>query len=86
MAELNFNAAHFVPMQPEEEMTDYAVWVELCQRMEREVGEARLKWREAVFERDRVISELKEKANALRLKCMELEARPKPPAPKKTKE
>lgn len=86
MAELNFNAAHFIPMQPEEKMSDYAVWVELCQRMDCEVSEARLKWREAVLERNRVMGELKEKVDSLRLKCVELEARPKPPAPKKTKE
>ena len=86
MAELNFNAEDFVPLQPEDKVSDYAVWVELCQRMDREVAQARLDWREAVLERDRITSQLKEKANRLKIRCMELEARQKPSIPKRPKE
>lgn len=83
MAELNFNAELYFPSQPGEQLCEYSVWVELCKRMDRESAEARIAWRVAVQERDRVYNELKEKTDSLRLKCMELEARKKPLPPKK---
>lgn len=83
MAELNFNATLYHPMQPEDEVSDYEVWLELCKRLDQELLQARFEWRQAVHERDKVFSELKAKTDALRLRCAELEARPKPPSPKK---
>lgn len=83
MAELNFNATLYHPMQPEDELSDYAVWCDLCKRMDRELAEARLIWRESVQRRDRVYRQLKNESDELRLVAMKLEARQKPPAPKK---
>lgn len=83
MAELDFNAAHYFPIQPGEEPNEYSVWIELCKRMDREVAEARIQWRASVQERDRIYKELKEKSDVLRSKCMQLEARQKPLPPKK---
>ena len=83
MAELNFNANLYLPMQPEDEMSEYAVWLELCKRMDKELADARLAWRESVNERDRVYCEMKTRSEDLRMMCMILDARQKPPAPKK---
>lgn len=85
MAELNFNAALYIPMQPEDKMSDYAVWMELCKRMNRELAEARLEWRASIIERDRIYDEMTARSNKLRQRCMELEVQQKPPAPKKEK-
>ena len=84
MAELNFNASHFTPMQPAEELSDYAGWMELCRRMDREAADARLEWRAAVAERDRINRQLKDRVEELRQQCKDLENRPKPPSPKRT--
>lgn len=83
MAELNFNATLYIPMQPEDKMSDYAVWKELCTRMDKELADARLAWRACVQERDRLYREMKERSDELRLQCAELERRPKPPAPQR---
>lgn len=84
MAELNFNATLYIPMQPEDELSDYEVWRELCRRMDNELAEARLVWRDCVNHRDRVFQEMKEQTDALRRRCVELERRKKPPAPKRS--
>lgn len=83
MAELNFNAMLYSPMQPEDDVSDYAVWLELCKRMDQEVADARMRWRISVQERDQLYRQMKQKTEELRQKCIELETRQKPPAPKK---
>lgn len=82
MVELNFNATIHIPMQPEEQPNDYAVWKEICSRMDREVIKARLAWRESVQKRDHTYRLMKEASDQLRFRCEQLEARQKPPFPR----
>lgn len=86
MAELDFNAKLYAPMQPEDQVSDYVVWREICVRMDRELALARMAWRQSVQERDTIYRAMKERSDELRLYCNELEMRPKPPAPRKTNE
>lgn len=83
MVELKFNAELYEPLQPGEEISEYEAWKELCRRMDKELADARLEWREAVFERDQIYREMKEKTDRLRLRCVQLEAQKKPPVPKR---
>lgn len=82
MAELNFNAELYRPLQPDETITDYALWLEICKRMDMEVAIAKAEWRQAVAERDQLLSEMKERTSALRNCYMQLETRIKPIRPK----
>lgn len=83
MAELNFNAARYKPAQPEDELTDYAVWIELCQRMDYEAIEARNMWRKAIRERDEHQAAAKIVIDNLKDLCMYFESRQKPQQPPK---
>lgn len=83
MAELNFNAALYHPMQPEDEPSEYVVWLELCKRMDMELTEARNQWRISVRDRDETFAAMKAHTDRMRDRYKKLEARPKPPAPKK---
>lgn len=86
MAELNFNAVHYKPLQPDEQVSDYVVWKEICKRMDDELAEARQAWRDSVRERDEIYRAMKDRSDELRRICGELEARPKPLAPFKQSE
>ena len=85
MAELNFNAALYKPAQPEDELSDYVVWVELCQRMDYEALEARAMWRRAIKDRDEYQAAAKILIDNLKDTCIYLESRQKPPQPPKVK-
>lgn len=85
MAELNFNARLYKPMQPEEELTDYVVWVEICQRMDYEASEARHLWRKAIQDRDEQQAAAKIQIDNLKDLCVYFESRKKPPQPPKGK-
>lgn len=83
MAELNFDATLHYPMQPEDNVSEYAVWLELCKRMDRELEEARIQWRASVRERDETFNAMKAHTDRMRDYYKRLEARPKPPQPRK---
>lgn len=83
MAEIEFNATLYSPMQPDETISDYAVWMEICRRMDAEVTAAKLEWKQAVFERDSTYKQMKEHSDALRDRLFELEHRKKPSPPKR---
>lgn len=62
----------------------YAAWQATCRNMVQEVADARQAWKLAVAERDRVYAEMHAEAERLRAHLRELEARPKPPQPRKS--
>lgn len=63
-------------------VSEYALWVAECSRMDAETERARGQWREAVAEKDYTIAQLKAECEELRMRWRKLQLRPKPPQPK----
>lgn len=84
MARIDFKALYYKPIQPDEVVNDYIVWLEICARMDKELAEAKLEWRQSVRYRDEITAVLKRQSDEARFRYMELEKRQKPKPPKRS--
>ena len=83
MSEINFNAANFAPLQPEDTETNpYLLWVRECQLFNEEIEKAKTDYKIAYRESHVQIAKIKQQVEDLRIAYKQLEMRPKPKAPR----
>jgi hypothetical protein len=79
MAQINFNAELYDPLQPNDTETNpYHLWVRACQLHNAEIQSAKDKYKCAMLESYVAIAKIKQEVDQLRIAYKKLEMKPKP--------